>query len=320
MISVRSMRTPNASTKSPRIVPAVRRAPNRPAYRAAVVAAVALLAGCTTPPRAPSAAAQRVAAAARPLLTLDPNAAWTEAYNELLALGPAALDYLMAQPALARPAAPDDLNVLVHTSLVRLLADPASQPPRLTATCFETTHDLLHFDLKVQGQPLGELAIPADARPRTWPELYPTGFDHARAACVDLETDRKALQVWWRTQSDHGEFALAARRLAPRLTDLWSLLARRYADRWLYQPEPRAALCARGPQEPTLLRVPTVDYNLVRAACIWLGRSDNPADRGQLIELLAHPSGIVAHNARFALTFARDERIRAALERRPPPP
>jgi len=36
--------------------------------------------------------------------------------------------------------------------------------------------------------------------------------------------------------------------------------------------------------------------------------------------LLAHPSGIVAHNARFALTFARDERIRAALERRPPPP
>ncbi len=262
--------------------------------------------------------AQRVAAAARPLLTLDPNAVWTEAYNDLAALGPDALDHLMNQPALTRPAAPDDLAVLVHTSLARLLADPATQPPRLTATCFEITHDLLHFDLKVRGQPLGELALSAAARPHTWLELYPAGFDHARAAQVDLEADRRALRAWWLARRSTTDASITTRRLTPRSTDLWSLLARRYADRWLYQPELRAVLCAAGRQEPTLLRIPTVDYNLVRAACIWLGRSDDPASRGQLIELLAHPSRIVAHNARFALSFCSAERIRALLSKYPP--
>jgi hypothetical protein len=261
------------------------------------------------------------------LLTLDPDAVWTDAYNRLIELGPASLTYLLNRPAMTQPAAPDDLRVLVHTSLIRALADPQTSPPRLSASCLETTLDLLHFDLKVDGAPLGTVAIFEREVPRAWPDLYPADFDHRRAARVDVEADRRALQTWWLTHHDTPAALLTQRRLQPQPGLLWRLLARRYADRWQYQPERSAVLCAAAAapeptllksQEPTLLNLSTTDYNLVRAACIWLGGSSAADVEARLIDLLAAPSAEVAHNARFALDYSRNERIQAVLRRHPP--
>lgn len=290
-----------------------------------LVAALILSAtGCQTPGvrpsredrgRTPSSQVADIAAAARPLLTLDPDAVWTDHFNRLVAQGPAAIAWLMEQPAMIRPAAPDDLRVLLHTSLIRLLADPTSRPPALSATCFETTLGLLHFDLHADGRRLGTVVWTNDAPPRTWHDLYPADFDHAAAATIDLEADRRALRDWWPAQPQRGASVAVAPRLEPRAAYLWRILSRRIADRWDYQPELRAVLCAAGPRGPALLELPTRDYNIVRAACVWLGSRSEPEVQRQLIELVACPLPTVAHNARFALGYSPDERIRAVVKR-----
>ncbi len=270
------------------------------------------IAGCLAPGSALSSREREIAGAAQAILTLDPNAVWTEQFNHLVSYGPASIAYLVRQPALTRPAAPDDLRALLHTSLVRLLADPATAPPHLSASCLETSLGLLHFDLKVQGQGLGTIVITDPAEVSAWHALYPADFDHARAAQIDVEADRQALCEWWRTRGAAGG---AARRLEPQTAHLWRVLERRYADTWEYQPEPRTILCATGQPGGTLLAIPTVDYNIVRAACIWLGTSADAAVERRLIESVGSPSPVVAQNARFALRFSRNPQIRAVLER-----
>lgn len=289
-----------------------------------LVGVLTLLAtGCQTPAARPSredrggpssSQVEDIAAAARPLLSLDPHAVWTEHFNRLVAHGPAAIAWLMEQPAMTRPAPPDDLRVLLHTSLIRQLAAPASQPPALSATCFETTLGLLHFDLKANGRRLGTVVWTDDSPPRTWHDLYPADFDHIAAATIDLEADRRALRAWWEAQTQRGASVAVAPRLEPRAAYLWRILSRRIADRWDYQPELRAVLCAAGPRGPALLELPTRDYNLVRAACVWLGSRREPVVQRQLIELVACPLPTVAHNARFALGYSPDERIRAVVK------
>jgi hypothetical protein len=282
------------------------------AFWAALLSAVS---GCLSPGLSPAPSDSVVAAAARPILTLDADAVWTQAYNRLVELGPASIDYLMRQAAMTRPARPGDLGVLLHTSLVRLLADPASMPPRLSASCLETTLGVLHFDLRVNSRPLGTIVLAEGSMPSAWHDLYPADFDHALAGQIDLEADRQALCDWWRTRRTHGGPLVITGRLEPQARYLWPLLSRRYANHWEYQPESRAVLCAAQPRGPALLEVRTVDYNLVRAACIWLGSSGDPAVQAGLIELTGSSSPLVAHNARFALRYSPDERIRRVLRR-----
>lgn len=291
--------------------------PDRRRARGTIAAAAALLVvsvtgGCvTTGPR--MVELSPAARAARPILELDPHACWTEAFNELVALGPDALTYLMENPAMTRPAPPDSLDVLVHTSLVRLLAHPASGPPRLSAMCLETTLGVLHFEIKVSGRLLGTVVLPRGERPRCWHTLYPLDFDHGLAEAIDLEGDRLALRAWWLEQKGA---AAIARPLSPLTGYTWRVLGRRHADRWSYLPQPRAVLCSRTPQGPGLLEVGTDDYNLVRAACIWLGsRPDEVTQRG-LIELVGSRVPVIAHNAQFALGYSPDPRIREVLRRR----
>jgi hypothetical protein len=271
--------------------------------------------GCLSPRLSPAASDSVVAAAARPILALDADAVWTEAYNRLVELGPASIDYLIRQPAMTQPAAPDDLGVLLHTSLVRLLADPAAGPPRLSASCLETTLEVLHFDLRVKSRPLGTIVVAEGSMPSAWHDLYPADFDHALAGQIDLEADRQALCDWWRTRRNHGGPLVTTGRLEPQAKYLWPLLSRRYADRWEYQPETRAVLCAAPPRGPALLEIRAADYNLVRGACIWLGSSSDPAVQAGLIDSAGSPSPVVAHNARFALGHSPDERIRRVLRR-----
>jgi hypothetical protein len=255
-----------------------------------------------------------VATLARPLLQLDPDAVWTANFNQLVEHGPAAIKYLMQRPALTRPAAPGDLDVLVHTSLVRLLANPDTAP-RLSTSCFETTLGLLHFDVKIDGQPLGREVIDRRPPPWSWTDLYPADFRHDLAAGVDLEGDRQRLQVWWRKHRPDPDIA-TQRKLRPPEDHLWRLLARHYADGWLYDPDARIVRCAAGPpRQAVLLQTTTFEYNLVRAACIWLGSRGAGAIQSRLIELVGSPLPLVAYNARFALRYSPDPRVRAIIDR-----
>lgn len=286
---------------------------------AAVPAMFAGAAGCRALPAGRTAGERAAAAAARPILELDPDAVWTDCYNRLVALGPAAIDYLATHPRLERPSAPDDLRLLVHTSLLRRLANPATAP-RLSASCLDTSCDLLHFDVRVGGRPLGGIAMVAHIPPRAWHELFPAEFDHDLAARIDVEADRRALCAWYAAHRGDPAALAGGRPLRPRSGDLWRLLARGYADAWTYQPEPTAVLCEDGPpRAPVLLQVRTYEYNLVRAACVWLGAAGGPEVRERLIELVGSPVPTVAYNARFALRYAPDARIRALLEAHPLP-
>jgi len=256
---------------------------------------------------------REVEAAARPILSLDPEAVWTDCYNQLLDRLPESIDYLAQHPRVSGPVAADDLSVLVHLSLLRLLVHPAARP-RPTATCLETTLDLLHFDLKVGGQPIGTVVMPCDRLPRAWHQLYPADFDHRRAAAVDVEADRRAVLAWWRENRTRLPQLAETRRLSPQAQHLWGLLSRRKADRWVYEP-PRALRCS---QPPGLFAADTCDYNLVRAACAWLGSRPDPEIRDRLIELVAGGSLVVSHNARLALRYSPDERIRKLLQKYQP--
>lgn len=278
-----------------------------------LLVAWSLLPGCAVPSRRPAPLEQFAAAAARPILALDPNANWTECFNTLVDLGPVSLAYLMKQPAMTRRAAPDDLAVLMHTSLLRLLIS-GSDAPTLSTTTLETTLGILHFDLKVGGERIGTLVMAEPAPPRAWHDLYPADFNHDRAAAVDVEADRATLRAWWARHAQSDVIPMA-RPLRPRPVHLWRLLGRRYADGWLYQPEPQAMLCGGPSRDPVPLRLVTYDYNLVRAVCIWLGSHPDREVQDRLIGLVASRSRTIAHNARFALRCARDERIRAAVER-----
>jgi len=245
---------------------------------------------------------------------MDPEANWTACFNRLVELGPASVTYLVRQPLMHRRAAPDDLRVALHLSLLRLLANP-STAPRLSASCLETTLDVLHFDLKVRGRRLGTPHLADGRPPRVWHDLYPADFNHPAAMQIDLEADRRAIRHWWRAHAAQPSTLVTTRRLSPRPERLWRLLSRRYADRWTYQPEPAVILCASQEQGPEMIRLVTCDYNLVRAACIWLGTSSDPATQQRLIELVGSSSPVVAHNACFALRYCPDRRIRATLRR-----
>jgi len=272
------------------------------------------LAGCMATGALRSPREHDVELAARPLLEMDPNANWTACYNRLLEFGPASIDYLVSEPIMHRRAAPDDLRAMLHTSLLRLLANPAAAP-RLSVTCFETTLGVLHFDPKVRGRRLGEVCLPTTRLPAAWHELYPADFDHALAAEIDVEADRRAMLRWWEDRRDEPALLFTQRRLQPHTAYVWAVLPRRYADVWTYELKPEVLLCALPPSGTALLRGKTYDYNLVRAVCIWLAASDAPGAQRELIELIAHPSPTVAYNARFALQHSPDPRIREVLER-----
>lgn len=252
---------------------------------------------------------REIEAHARPILSLDPQANWTAHFNHLVELAPASLAYLVEDERLQRPAAPDDLDLLLRMSLVRLLAGPAK--PALTMTCLETTLSVLHFDPRVGGQRLGEVVIFEGVRPRAWHEVFPVEFKHELAAAIDLEADRRAIRAWWAQRPMAGRGG--ARPLTPNPDWLWPLLERRRADMWLFEPVLEARHCADG--GGSLLKgVATVDYNLVRAACIWLGQSTDEGIEARLIELVGSRSDIVAYNARFALRHSPDERLRRVIE------
>lgn len=253
---------------------------------------------------------------AHAILSLDADADWTSAFNRLAAEPPYdVIAWICSQPAMKRSAAPDDLETLLHTSLIRLLAGHAAPP--LTLNCYETTFDLLHFDPRVDGRPLGEVCIPPGSNPRAWHDVYPHRVDQRLAERIDAEADRRRILGWCRTAAGTGQSD--ARRLNPQVDDVLPLLRRRYADCWLYETDRKAMLVAAGPPQlgpgTALMQVATNDYNLVRAACIWLGARQDGATQQQLIALIADDSPVVVHNTMFALRFSRDPRIRETIER-----
>lgn len=270
--------------------------------------------GCVAPGVPLTAAERAVEAAARPILQMDPEANWTACFNRLVELGPASVSYLARQPLMCRRTAPDDLRVALHISLLRLLANP-STAPRLSMSCLETTLDVLHCDPKVRGRRLGTPHLADGRLPRAWHDLYPADFNHAAAVRIDLEADRQAIRRWWRAHAGQPSTLVTTRRLNPRPERLWRLLSRRYADRWTYQPELGVILCGGQERGPEMIRLVASDYNLVRATCIWLGSSSDQAIQERLIELVGSSSPVVTHNARFALLYCPDQRIRATLRR-----
>ena len=271
-----------------------------------------LMTGCAEPRIRLSPTQRAVLTQARPILTLDPDADWTDAYNSLLKHGADAIDVLINRPVMTTAARPGDLRVLLHTSLIRLLSG-ARDAPRLSLTAFETSLGLLHLDLKVDAKRIGALFQHDRIPPADWHDLLPGDFDHALAAEVDLERDRRALRDWWRARREAPH--LTPPPLQPGADSLWTVLSRRYADRWEYAARPAAYSCAQDNGTPPLMILPTYDYNLVRAACVRLGSDPDPRVQAQLIELVGHPRGVVRHNAVVALEHSRDPRIRALLER-----
>lgn len=285
----------------------------------------ALLSGCAAPSRGVALSSDRAAASrdlsraeqiARPILTLDPDANWTAAYNALLALGPTAVEQLAAAPAMRAPSAPDSLETLLHTSLIALLIRPGAAP-RLSAYCFETGDNLLCFDLKVARRRLGPVAQPLPQAPRAWTDLYPGAFDHERAAVVDPELDRLAILSCVDDFRARGAPPPLASPLTPRDADLFDQLSLRYADRWTFQPRGGAVLCAAPADggDAWLIAARTHDYNATRAACVWLGGSPDAETRRRLIELVGSTNPVVSANARFALRYCDDPAVRAAVER-----
>lgn len=280
--------------------------------------ALCALAGCRAADGV-SSRARAIAAAARPILKLDPDSVWTDSYNRLIELSPDTVRYLAEHPRMTRRCAPDDLSVLLHASLLRLLIAP-HDAPRLSMTCFETTLGVLHLEPKAAGRRIGTVHLAAGPLPRRWHDLYPADFDHRLTPHIDADLDRLALRQWWQRHKDRIESSVATAPLSPQARWLWPVLSRRYADQWRYSPESGVVLCAdffalaQSPQ-PTLIRAESKTYDLVRAACVLLGTRSDPAVQDRLIELVASRSDIVSHNARFALGFAADPRIRALLER-----
>lgn len=270
---------------------------------------------------------------ARPLLELDPDANWTACYNRLIDAGPRVIDQLVHDPVMQTPAGADDLEVALRSSLVRILAPPDGAP-RLSLICYETAYDLLHLAPKIYGRSPGEPRMVTGARPADWRGLYLDEFNLSLAVHVDVDADRRAILAWWEQRRDDPQRWITRRKLSPRGEQVLALLSRRRADVWTYQPGDEALiLCSTSagaarrpwlaPQRRFLLNeeppgswsVAAYDYNVVRAACIWLGQSDDLALRGRLIEAVGSESPVESYNARFALGFCPDPRIRAIVER-----
>jgi hypothetical protein len=254
-----------------------------------------------------------VASAAAPLLALVPDADWTASYNQLIDLGPRSVRWLVEHPRMQRRSAPDDLRLMVHLSLLNMLAHPATKP-RLTIHAFETRDGVLFFEPKVAARGVGQVHLLTAMPPVSWLDLYPADFDHALAKHVDLEGDRQAMLAWYALRADQPDQLATWMQLAPQLDTLWRVLSERPADRWTYSPEARTIRVAWRQDASPLFDVPTYDYNLVRAACIQLGMSEDAGVQSALIEAVTHPSGVVAHNARFALQFSPDPAIRRLIE------
>lgn len=261
-----------------------------------------------------------VAAAANPILDLDPNADWTSCFNDLIDWGPLAMAYLADDSRLQRPVAPDNLAAFVRLSLMRMLADPAGAP-ELSAMCLETRHDVLFFEVKADGRSLGTAAMIPGVRPRSWLDLYWGDFNAAAAEAIDLEGDRQKMLAWWRDCRAAGRPGVSVRGLRPQMERLWPVLATRMADRWTYELGGGLILCSAGtaggtPRKrrgPYLFEEETADYNLVRAACIQLGRSSDSGTEERLIQLVGSPQLFQSHNAVFALQFSTNQRIREVL-------
>lgn len=338
----RDRRAGGGGPKVRRLREAVRKRTRKRAYNAdvkdlkrttpvAVVVAGHLLsvAGCAPRTDGMTTRARAIASAAEPILNADPEAIWTECYNRLVELSPESLVWLAEHPRMRRACAPDDLRLMMHVSLLRLVADPRGAPA-LSVNCLETTLDLVHFDLKIGGERPGPVYWPGEGMPARWHDLYPAEFDHTLAASVDAEADRRALCAWWDGLRREGQTAAARGMMRPRVGDLWRIVGRRHADLWVMENEPNGVIpCAWGERvrggreqtggwdEPTSAALHfgrTRDYNLVRAACLWLGTRPESEVRDRLIGLVGHESGIVSYNAVFALRRSTDARIRKLLE------
>ncbi|MFH1747056.1 MAG: hypothetical protein ABIG44_08425 [Planctomycetota bacterium] len=270
------------------------------------------LAACTAgrPPLTPLERA--IDEAARPILEMDPDAVWTAGYNRLVELAPASIAYLAEHPVMQRPAAPDDLRVMLHISLLRLLIHPAARP-QVSVNCLETALDILHFNIKVQGREIGPRCWGRPTMPDFWHELFPAEFDHQLAGMIDAESDRRTMQLWWQIHRG-GSIPTVRHGLRPQPEHLWHVLSRRYADYWSYQPTPRAVRCGIPPGDQALSRRRTCDYNLVRAVCIWLGSSKRSEIRQRLIALVGSPIPVLMHNAMLALRYSADPRIRELID------
>lgn len=193
------------------------------------------------------------------------------------------------------------------------------------ASALDISLDLLHFDVKVGGHPLGELALLTPAIPRSCFDLYPGEIDSDLAAELDVDADRIVLLKAWESQ----QTALRGpgQPLRPQARWLFPLLGRRYADRWQYELSEKATLISwpapASQGVPPMLVGESYDYNLVRAACVWLGAVNETATSTSLIEMVGAPSLVAAHNARFALRHSPNAGIRALIEkyeRTPPRP
>ena len=167
----------------------------------------------------------------------------------------------------------------------------------------------------------------ADRMPweREIPNVAPSQRCHHRLGvrtakqAIDADLDRLALRRWWQRHRAELASHVAVAPLRPQVPWLWPVLSRRYADQWRYSPEPAAILCCEAWTEyhlrpaqallPTLIRTGSSKYDLVRAACVLLGRSSDPAIQDRLIELVGSSSDVVSYNARFSLGYAADPRI-----------
>lgn len=74
-------------------------------------------------------------------------------------------------------------------------------------------------------------------------------------------------------------------------------------------------LVSAPPPRTTLIDLQTYEYNLVRAACIWLGARGDTAVRERLVDCVGSGSPVLSYNACFALSYADDPRIREVVWR-----
>lgn len=281
---------------------------------ASVLGLIPMLAGCSVGQPRTDATMALVAEAAAPILALDPDAVWTASYQRLCANMPASLAWLAEHPRLAEPVAPDDLQALVHLSLFRALIYPPQRPPLVT-TCLSTQAGLLYFDLRVAGREVGPTVLAGREPPRTWHELFPAEVDQRLVGLVDVEADRQVALAWWQLNRDRLHMVAPAPALRPKPAELYRLLSLRPANQWYYQPIERRQRCSFEETPPALFRCRTYDYNVVRAACLWLGSASDEAIRQALVELALSGSPVQRYNVLFALQHDPDPRIQALLRR-----
>lgn len=299
----------------------------KPAAVAALALIVAGTLGCTTVQRSVGSQ-ERIADAARALLSLDPEADWTAAYNVLVEIGDPAVVYLANEPRYRAAQCGADLEVLLRNSLIKALLG-IGHGPKLTLRAFEISLDVFHLDPNVRGRRLGEIHYKHPCA-NDWTALYPARFDHAVARHVDVLRDRDALRAWIELRVARRERLTRATTLQPRSEALFGVLSRAPADRWRFAPE-RQALSVADVEEPkrlpgwpvppsaALIDTPTDTYHLIRAACIQLARSRSPEVLERLIGSLGSSNPTLSYNASFALRRSFDRAIRERMRNGPAP-